>query len=593
MKTGTSRELPLLHAAGVLSVVFFLCVAALLPARAHARDLAEYVPADTVIYVQWDFSADIEAGYHKSSLYKFLQEEKVKNFLEKALKQTDLSTLEDEDSPITLEEAMKLAHSRVAFWVSDIKKIKHRGTDEEHGEFEYTEEKPVGGVIAEFADDEAKKVVDKLLKFADEENAKDKNINKRIEEYKGVKIDHYKFEDGGDVEEIAYFTLDDKYVITFSLDEAKKIIRIAKGEGAESLARSTLYKNTLKNLSKDRIITAFLNMSRLFKIYKEEMFNHDEEGQKVFEFLQLNDLKALGAAAIATKEQISLELYLHTPATQSPLFTLLRSGSAGFKSLELVKDDALMAFAMTIKPMEFWKTYMNMAKGINEETHKDMMEGLKDEEKKMGMSLEKDLLAHLGNEAVVIIPDADIDLMSPVPVGVVLAVRIKDKTAVEKFVKAAMAANDMEVKEKEYRGYKIYDINDDILFCFTEKYWLVGSNEDAVKEVIKTLKGDRALLTNSEKFRKARANFKGDMTALGYVGLARFFETVNNVIEKFSDDMPYGEFEGEDYPGKEKPAKEEEPPLKFPVKLLKRYFSTMVAGLKVDENGMLLKILIP
>ena len=589
MKTGTSRKLLPLRIAGVLSIVFFLCAAAL-SARAHARDLAEYVPADTVIYVQWDFSADIEARYRKSSLYKFLQEEKVKNFLEKAMKQTDLSTLEDEDSPVTLEEAMKLTHSRVALWVSDIKKIKHRGTDEEHGGAEYTEEKPVGGVIAEFADDEAKKVVDKLLKFTEEENAKDKNI----EEYKGVKIDHYKFEDGGDVEEMAYFTLDDKYVMTFSLDEAKKIIRIAKGEGAESLARSTLYKDTLKNLGKDRIITAFLNMSRLFKIYEKEMFNHDEEGQKAFEFLQLNDLKALGVAAIATKEQISLELYLHTPATQSPLFTLLRNGSAGFKSLELVKDDALMAFAMTIKPMEFWKTCMNMVKSTNEETHKDMMEELKDEEEKMGMSLEKDLLAHLGGEVVVIIPDADIDLMSPMPVGVVLAVRIKDKVAVEKFVKAAMAAKDMKVEEKGYRGYKIYDIDDDILFCFTEKYWLVGSNEDAVKEIIKTLKGDRALLTNSEKFRKARANFKGDMTALGYVDLARFFETVNNVIEKFSDDMlPYSELEGEDYPGKEKPVQEKEPPLKFPVKPLKRYFSAMVAGLKVDENGMLLKILIP
>jgi len=587
MKTETGRKSPPLRIAGVLSITFFLCAAAL-PAMAHTGDLAECVPADAMMYASWDFSKDVEANYRKSALHKFLQEEEVIKFMERAMEKADILEPGDREAPVSREEAWKLAHSRLALWISDIETKKVKVTDEESGEYEYEEEIVTGGIIAEFLTDDAKKAARKIIKFAQEEAAKEENITRQIVDYKKVKIKHYKSEDGGDFKEACFFEIDGKYVVTSSLSEAKKIIRLMKGEEVESLARSRLYKKTLENLSRDRVITGFMNLEAIFKKYEKEMFE-DEMGKRAFEFIRLGDAKAVGLGGVAAESRLALELYVYTPATNSPLFQLFRNGRARFNCMELVKRDALTAIAGTINPLDCWGFYKQSARLFDEDSYKESMDALKEFEKESKLSLDKDLLANIGTEAVVIIPDAAIDLTSGVPLGVVLAVQIKDRDRVEKFIRAAIAHGGGEMEEAPYRGYKILGSGESVFFCFTRKYWLIGSSDTAIKEVIKTLKGDRPLLVNSEKYRRARRKIEGDITAVGYINLARFFEMVNSLVKNLAQRDFGAPFDEESREHGEKNAQ----PTLFPVDLLKKYFPSVLAGLKVDNDGMLLKALAP
>jgi len=549
-----------------------------------------------MIFLSWDLSKDVGARYSKSALHKFLQEAKIKEIVEGALDEAFSPLFREEDGSITREDVLILRHSRIALWVSDIKTKKIRITDEEYGEYEYEDDVWLGGVIAEFDTDDARKAMEKVIAISEEEALEDESVTRQIAEYGGVKIRHYRTEDSGYFEETCFFELDGKYVIAFSLDEAKKSVRLLKDRDAESLAGRDLYRKTMKNLVGGRVITVFLDMKRLFKTCEKEILE-DEDEKRAFEFLRLGDMTAIGLGALATGEQVGLEVYLHTPHTNSPLFGLFRNSRTAFESMELVQEEALMAIAGALQPEECWEFCREAAKVFDEKSFLENMGKLAKLEKESGLSFKKDFLAHIGTEGAMIMPDPDLDLTSTVPLGVVLAVRIKDKDKIQQFVRAAgMTATGEKPEEENFKGYKMF-IYDDLVFCFTEKYWLIGSSEEVVREIVKTIKGNRTLLINSMKYKKVRGKIKGDVTVLGYVNLARFFETINR-IRDLNLGGPKGGRELESPPqrGVEghsgKSGRLEGPP-PFPANLFKKYFSSLLVGLKADENGILLKVLVP
>lgn len=574
---------PLKRLAAILGLICLL--SALLPAATAAKDFADCLPADSMLCFQWDFSADAEARFDKSTLAKFLQEKETKEFLNQVIDETGVA--EVMGTHLTRQEAAVLLHGRVCAWINRIESVKVKVDLGDGKEFEY--ERPVmhWGLLAEYSTDEAKKAAAQVMERVEKTCREQWNAKKRIEKYDGVDISVFEDEEGGPFSGMSYFNDGDIFALVFYLDDAKKIIDLLHSDGAHSLAKTDLYKQTRRHLDKDPIISLFVNLEKLFPYALKYFPEGENSAKKIFDYLKITDAKAAAITMTADQNEVAAQFHLYTPATTSPLFKLLHGGQPAFKSMRLVKQDAMLAFAATLKPADEWELIKGILSAADKPLYDKLIARLKDIEDKSGLNLEKDIIASIGPEAALIITDPEIDLRSPFAVGLVVAIEIKDGKKIEQFIATALGPD--EAATEQYNGHTLYTLKDESVFCITENHLLYGSTRSSLKEVIKTLAGNRPLLVDDKKYLAALAKLDGNLTAVGYVNLARFFDVVNNLIETYGDDIAPKKTNG-DAPA---PQGEKTKPPAFPVEIFKKYFSALLISVKSDENGITVKMLLP
>ncbi|MBI1853575.1 MAG: tetratricopeptide repeat protein [Planctomycetes bacterium] len=220
-------------------------------------------------------------------------------------------------------------------------------------------------------------------------------------------------------------------------------------------------------------------------------------------------------------------LYVDAPGEKTGLLRILAPKPAGMKALAFAPPETAFFLSTTLDLKGAYDEAMHILQTVNEQYFTMFQAKLHGAEGKIGLSLEKDLLAALGGE---------VSLFAGLPAGggvipeVVAVVGVKDRAAFERClaVPLSMAPN-LQFKTLEYEGSQVkylpaqaggppitpsYAIVDDLM--------VIGTSPNSVKQVIHSRTEKRPCLADNPEFKAARAQLIGkDPCCFQYIDLKR------------------------------------------------------------------------
>lgn len=157
-------------------------------------------------------------------------------------------------------------------------------------------------------------------------------------------------------------------------------------------------------------------------------------------------------------------------------------------------------------------------------------------EQALGMNIEYDIIPALGNEMGGFL--SDINLNGPVPVPeLLLFVKIKDKTAIEKVIGTLSEKNNLLMRSEEYKNVSIKYISLPFGktlqpgYCFLNEYLLISTGTKLLKGSIDTLSGESMSLLANKDFRAVDFGLTDENNAVFFLKTDRLLLKIREICE--------------------------------------------------------------
>lgn len=216
-------------------------------------------------------------------------------------------------------------------------------------------------------------------------------------------VTYWKVQEGGDPE-VSFGFVGDVFFITLGPGIAADIITL---EASDSLAADKTFTARMKEVGGDNEqLSMYVDVVGIRKVVeplmKAEMGRGDgpTPGQ-IFKALGLSKVQALASATRIIDKGMTQRTKLFTAAPHRGVLMPFAGKALTDADLAHVPADADFAAAANVSAAALWKEIRAVVRAIEPSAEAEMLQGLAQAEKAVGLSLEKDLLANMGDTYVI------------------------------------------------------------------------------------------------------------------------------------------------------------------------------------------------
>ena len=517
-----------------LAILCLLVLAAATRAHAAVKDFATYLPQNTLVYFEIDNDPAKIKDMNQSASGRMGADPRYVKLLEDSMVQYEVLLAEAgfslKEMGITAKDLLGVQQGGIAgaFWL-EIGTMS--GGDGSPYPF------PRGALFFDLSTSASRAMWTKINAIAGQLAAKGKLIPGE-ETIAGIKARVFGVKDThveGEVK-ITFLQKDDIGIIALT-PETMKALLVCGARSGDNLAKSENYRKSVGKLSDKRLTTIYFNIEcfvdTMVKMAGERL--PEPIQQKLFNVLKIDTLRSLAIGSWADKNGEYLDSFLYCPGMKCPLLQPFTGTAEHFKLIEGVSKYATGFVAMHIEPAETCKMIQNTFKqAVGEDVFNHYMQQLAAQESEIGFSVEKDLIASLGNEVLFAMPSLSLDLGG---IASIMAVEVKDRAKVEKVIQAAIKGINALIQKHDTNGlglelefakktvgkYTIYYTLLGGAYCFMDKYLIIGSNADRIEQFIDAMNGKHPSITDKDEYKKARRVLGNDNNMFGYMNMEHLY----------------------------------------------------------------------
>jgi len=622
----------------MLTVLTAAMLSLVISAAAAARDYAECVPGDFLMYYGFPYSQETAAKIDASKSGKLLQDEQFLKILDELFSSLPMDLEESnplEKAGLTWKDLLALKHGGYGFALN-VKMVKMENPPEDMPEG--MEMPPMLSVemvlFIDKSNAELKAVLDKALKAmnAYSEKGDDQKFEKSEVNLGAVKAVFYKPAEDTQAGMEGIYMFDQGDMTIFATNKAlvEKVIGLMTARANDSLAKSELYTKAIAKLGDKRMTAFFFNVTETMTRFGDQL-KQNEESSNVLKALNMDSLQAIVGSEWVDENSAMSQIYLYCPDGKFTILKPLQSGRANFNTLNGVNDKAFAFVSVSVDPVGLFDWISNLMKEADETGYDDFMQSMQDAEKELGFKIKEELLASFGGEMTIVMtsPSLQGDAKGfAVPVAGI--VELKDKLKAEAILKKIYEKNKIEPEIQEYGAAK-HQIN--VLpmaaVCLTDKFCVIANSTRTMEELLDVMDAAGGNITATAHFKSAKAILGDNISLLMYINLKDLANVLDN-IEKWQNafgggaEEPEGPIDEEDGgDGEDVPAPDDEdmpfafatlgllvaddaadedapPAEKEPVKqmaaLLKvvgNYMPAIYIGVGADKEGIFIKMVMP
>lgn len=551
----------------MLTVISAALACLAMTAEAAVTDYAQYVPGDFLLYYGFPYSAETAAKIDAAPSSKIMQDEQFMKVMDEFFASMPMKVEKDNPASkagLTWKDLFALKHGgfAIALNVKMVEmKMKMEGLPP--GTKLPMMPQVEGAIYADKSNAEIKPVLDKVIKAMDiaSEPGPNKAVDKKEVNIAGVKAVFYADLNPGMSGVTGIYLFEQGDMTVFATDEAlaEKIINYINGKGDDSLAKSDLYTKAMAKLGDKRLNAMFLNAGESVARFQKQV-EQQPDAAGVMKALNFDSLKAIVGADWMDENGAMSQIYLYCPDGKFGLLKPLQSGRANFATLDGVGKKSFAFASVSVEPVGLWNWFVSILKDTDKAKYDSFNKDLQDSEKSMGVKVE-DILAALGGEMTIVMtsPSLQGDAKG-LPVPVALVAELKDKAKAEQIVAKIYETQKLKPEIEEY-GTAKHQINilPTAAVCMTDKYCIIANGSRTMGEVLDTMDGEGAKMTDADHFKKATALLGGNNAALFYVNMKDVANVMEN-LEKWQDAIgggigkPQGPNPPEGMDGEEVPA---------------------------------------
>lgn len=253
---------------------------------------------------------------------------------------------------------------------------------------------------------------------------------------------------------------DDYFIIAIGDQTPQKLVDRMSGAAPEWLVRLREEHPVARELS-----LGYVNLQGILNLVRPHIEGKDPKNWLTLEKLGLTDLIAVHAVTGFDDVGCTSDMHLVTKDGNRPgLLGLLPHRPLAAGDLTPIPKDALFAFAASVGAQELFDHAAKLASSLDPHVEESLERNLWAIENRLGVNVRDDILASLGDAAVLYVPAGDLVISWLNSAG---AVKVKDaeklSAAIDKLVKAArveMARGQQEVAivESEIDGRRLFSL---------------------------------------------------------------------------------------------------------------------------------------
>ena len=513
---------------GAVVLVIGLALAA--EALASVRDFARLVPEDTLLYADMLYNKRALKHLQASPGYKMMQDERVKAIMEEWYKMTD-----------NLYEEAGIPMKEMGLSLRDTENFQEGGYAIAVG----LGMQPVGNmmmpspkmvILFDLSSEKMKKIWDKAGGVMDV-LAKAGKVSLIERDIEGAKVRTYQLNPAGGLPPqmvamvMPSFYDDGKIgIIGLTPDALAGCLKIINADGKGSLAENKLYKSTVAKLSKKRMSTLFFNMKAVISLMAAAPVP-PKERKIIFETLGLGYIESLGMGSWSDKDGSHSEIFIHSPDLKCPLMHPFTCARSRFELTKGVSKYSASFMSMSFDAPDICELVKGIVKDIvGEKQFESNMKKLEKVEKKIGFSIEDDLLKSLGHEVLFANPSMALDIGGvPSVFPVVVAVEVKDRAKIEKIIAILTEKTGAEFARKEVGRVTVF-YHPVAAYCFSGRYLIIGNSPTRVEQFLDTMAGKNLSIEKTDAYRTAMKSLKGKKSVLAYMSLEQTLRMISGLL---------------------------------------------------------------
>ncbi len=386
------------------------------------------------------------------------------------------------------------------------------------------------------------KALPKLYKSLADQNA----AKIATHQHNGVEVTTLDMKDG---DGLAVALYKKSLVITYDANEINGVLDgLAKG-AAKSLAETAMYKDAkAKGRFNGALTAVYCNVASVLELALKDAGDKDK---KILTDLGITQITHAGYAAHIVGGGFAESISITAKDTNKGIFSLFPTKPTKMTSMKFVPKNALYYSVMNLDAAGTWDAFFDLMRVMNPKQGEKMLKDLAQAEQEVGVSIQRDLLTHLGEEWAVFVAPAGGWRLIP---QVVAAVEIKDPVKLQKSIQRVLEhienqapdrrpKDQFNVEKMTYAGHDIYylktfDDRDDTpitpAYTVHGDHLLVALLPQTLKEVIDGQKAGFPKLAESKTFQKAMANLSKNTTGFEYLDMEAAVGLVYNGLIPFA-----------------------------------------------------------
>jgi len=216
-------------------------------------------------------------------------------------------------------------------------------------------------------------------------------------------VTHWKVQERGDPE-VSFGFAGNVFFITLGPGVAADIITL---EAGESLAADKKFLARMKDVGgRDEQLSMYVDVTGIREVVEPLMKAEMGPGNgptptQIFKALGLSKIQALASATRIVDKGMATRTKLFTRGPHRGVLMPFAGKALTGADLAHVPADADFAAAANVSGAALWKEIRAVVRAIEPSAEAEMLQGLAQVEQMLGLSLEKDLLAHMGDTCVI------------------------------------------------------------------------------------------------------------------------------------------------------------------------------------------------
>jgi hypothetical protein len=365
-------------------------------------------------------------------------------------------------------------------------------------------------------------------------------VTAKSEKYQGHEIKSIEL--GGNLS-ITYVKIKDLVVIGLGQKAARTCLDVF-AKTKPPLSQDKNYLFAISQLPKLAETVAYANLAAVFSDIKRLTAGSGSSGQETSYSSTLKNLdkfagfKTLSFASVSGKISKSKLIITFDKNRIDPLLAKTYSLKPQVNhTLAFIPKDIIGYQWTSFDPKIFWE---NIMKGLSEAGERNASEGPSPSditagiENAIGVSITKDFIPALGNEAGGFL--ADVDLNGPIPIPeILLFVKINKKAVIDKIMSNLTEKNNIPIQSEDYKyktiQYVSLPFGMDLQpgYCFLDNYILIATSHKLLKSCIDVYNNKSLSLATDKDFQVLNAGLADKNNAIQFLKTEIFLDKLKGV----------------------------------------------------------------
>jgi len=272
--------------------------------------------------------------------------------------------------------------------------------------------------------------------------------------------------------------------------------------------------------------------------YERNMASYEQQVEKTFD--RFSGFKAVGFSFLSQKVSEYRLVVAFNKAEMNPLIQRMYACSPGENSsIKFVPENILSYHwnhCFDLSVMVDSALQDASAAYPDEETKINPDEVIASLEQTLNLSYKEDILPAFGNEMGHVIYDIDVGNVFPIP-KVMLFISVKDSLAATRVINSLVKKPFLKIESESYQGFDIqyitlpFGVDLQPAYCFLDKYLLISTSKNSLKESISAYRGDANPLSESKSFQKVDLGLTDKNNMISFVRVDHLLAKIRTLTD--------------------------------------------------------------